>query len=235
MREDSSGAYLFSRSQPRSRQKRRSARRAAGMLIAALLLLTAGVCLLVVFLPRGGQAPASATHAVEKTFYFLYTSECTDRTQAVASAASTSERGGAGYIHNDGTYKTVAAVYARESDVKTLVTVNPESAYFSLSLGKLSAAERKTAEYICGEWFDTMYLAATELDRGNVTESAAERAVAVACSKLARLVVQSSVRMELALPNSKYEFTDRRTVLSNIRYITADVIISAFCASIDGE
>ena len=224
MKDEGSGAYLFTRSQTRPRQKR-SARRAAGMLIAMLMVLSAGVILLVVFLPPRSSSTSQAVSAFAgKTYYFMYTSESTDKAQAALSAADTSSRGGAGYVFNDGTYKIVAAVYARESDVKTIVSVNPESAYFSVTLN--AAKDSAALDYLCGEWFDTVYLASAELDRGNITEAAAEHAVSVACDKLVSLAESSDPKIKRALLNVRYDFPSTVSVLSRIRYIVADVLAS---------
>lgn len=74
MTEYSSGAYIVSRKGRRGgrgRDPRRRPNRAAGILVIVLLLLTAGICLLVVFLPEfkisgvGGSADFSG-----KTFTF---------------------------------------------------------------------------------------------------------------------------------------------------------------------
>ncbi len=233
MKDDEASAYFVSRSAPRKTGKRRSSRRAAGLLIATLLLLTAVVCLIVVFMPpRSEKDSVQAAAFGGKTYYFLYTAECTEKLQAETNAAYTAERGGAGFIYNDGTYKIVAAVYERESDVKTLVTVNPDSGYFALSLPKTSGDRSKIADHICGEWYATMYLTSTELDRGNITEAAAERAVSAACDSLARVVYDSgSDRVKrIVLPACEQGFSSNKSVLSNVRYITARVIVAALSA-----
>ena len=222
---DSSGAYIVTRSQQRGRQKR-SALRPVGVLIATLLILSVIVCVIVFFLTR--ESSASETNAsgfTGKTYYFMYTTECTEKVNAEVAAADAAARGGAGYVFNDGTYKVVAAVYAREADVKTLVSVNPDSAYFSVTLHAIGENASAALDYLCGEWFDTVYLSSSELDRGNITEAAAEHAVVKACDKLLSLVGASGHGgLCRALESVSYDFPNKRTVLSSIRYITAEVI-----------
>ena len=229
------GAYIINR----GRKKRRNsgAGRSAGILIAALLFLTAAICLLVVFLPRltlSMQASQSASLAsVGKTYYFLCTEQTDERTSALLSAQNTRERGGAGYLYNDGKYKVIAAVYKSESDVKTLVTVNPNSFYFSLSVagGKYSGGDREVLNYLTGEWFDTLSLSATELDRGNTTEDAAEYAAFRACEKLRGLALNaSSEKLKSAILSCEYSPPQTQSVLSYIRYVHVRYIVAALCA-----
>ena len=228
-------AYIIRRGGSKAQSRSRGgAKRAAGILIAVLLLLTAAICLLVVFLPRmGGSASVGASATVGKTYYFLCTTETDERVSGLLSAQNTMERGGAGYLYNDGKYKIVAAVYAKESDVKTLVTVNPNSFYFSLSIpsGNYSGGDKATIDFLYGEWFDTLSTAATELDRGNITEAAAEHAVRRACDKLRNLAFGAkSEKLKSAILSCEYSPPPTQTVLSYIRYIHVQFIVSAFGA-----
>lgn len=235
MKDDISGAYLISRhNRPRREKqyKNRGPRRAAGFLIAVLLLLTAGICLLVVFLPNltKSTGSSSAVNFGGKTYYFLATAESTDRTYALTAAQAAAERGGAGYIFNNGNYHIVAAVYEREADVKTLVSVNDNSHYLSLSIpaGVFQKGDKRVLDYLIGEWFQTVYTAATELDRGNITDSAAEHAVNGACKKLAELAsgAETDALKNAVKSSCSFQIQGLRTVLSYVRYINASVIIS---------
>lgn len=226
-------AYIINRGGRRAR-KQNGARRTAGVLIAVLLLLTAVICLLVVFLPRvrlGGSASASIA-AGGKTYYFLCTAETDERLQGVLSAQNAMERGGAGYLYNDGKYKVVAAVYKNESDVKTLVTVNADSFYFSLGIpsGNYSDGDRAVINYLTGEWFDTLSVAATELDRGNTTESAAEFAAFRACEKLKSLALKASDRLKTAVISLEYSPPQTQSVLSYIRFVHVKYILTVLGA-----
>ena len=87
MKEYDSGAYLVSRRYRNpEKYKSRRPRKAAGVLIAVLLLLTAGICLLVVFLPSLSTPSGGAPSFKGKTYYMLATAEVTDRAQAVVAA-----------------------------------------------------------------------------------------------------------------------------------------------------
>lgn len=225
MKEYDSGAYLVSRNSykraPNNRRPRRG-KSAAGVLIVVLLMLTAGICALVYFLSRT-QAVSGAPVFVGKTFYFLAIAQETDRTEALKTSQYAIERGGAGYIYNDGNYHTVAAVYDREADVKTLVSVNSGSHYFELSLPQSTYedGDRAVLEYLTGDWFTVVMTAATELDRGNITDSAAEHAVRTALLQLkkAALGAESEYIRSAVEEVCEYSVPQGRSVLSYIRYI----------------
>ena len=223
-------AYIINRGGRRAR-KQNGARRTVGVLIAVLLLLTAAICLLVVFLPRfnGGAAQSASATAGGKAFYFLCTAETDERLQGLLSAQNAVDRGGAGYLYNDGKYKVIAAVYSRESDVKTLVSVNADSFYFSLGIpiGKYSAGDKAVISYLTGEWFDTLSVAATELDRGNTTEAAAEFAAFSACEKIKSLALKASDSLKAAITSLDYSPPQTQSVLSYIRYIHIQYVIAA--------
>ena len=236
MKDEQSGAYLVSRNYRARRtthyRNRRRPRRAAGVLIAVLLLLTAGICLLVVFLPRLSAVGAGGAVGFKgKTYYMLATAEVTDRTEALIAAQTAAERGGAGYIYNNGSYHIVAAAYEREADAKTLVSVNANSHYFALALpaAECGAGDRRALEYLTGEWFTTVDTAATELDRGNISDAAAERAVFDACMELSdRTYGADTKKLQRALASAtEYSSPQSRSVLSYIRYVQTNVIVSA--------
>ena len=200
-----------------------------GELIAALLVLTAGICALVIILPRlespSGTAGAPAFSG--KTFYMLATCETDNYAEAVVSSQDAAARGGAGYIYNDGKYHVVAAVYSREADAKTLASVNPDSHYFEVRIppATLSEAEIAALDYLAGDWFETLYTAATELDRGNATDAAADYAVMRACARLSELADGCGERLKRALYSAaEYEPIRSRSTLSYIRYITVRAI-----------
>lgn len=238
MRYSQNDAYIIERGGRKSSRRRRSgAGRAAGILIAVLLLLTAAICLLVVFLPRIGNksTAASASVTASKTYYFLCTTETDERLSAIASSQNAIERGGGGYIYNDGKYKIIAAVYAKESDAKTLVTVNANSFYFSLSLpgGEYASGDKAVIDYLTGEWFDTLLTVATELDRANTTEAAAEYAVQSACNRLRDLALKAnSEKLKNAICACVYSPPQTQTVLSYIRYIHVQFVVAAYSALI---
>lgn len=237
MRYSENDAYIIQRGGRKGSSRRRGggARKSAGILISVLLLLTAAICLLVVFLPRtsGGKSVGAAAPVGGKTYYFLCTAETEDRTQSLVSAKSAMDRGGAGYVYNDGKYRIIAAVYAKETDVKTLVTVNADSFYFSLTLhgGNYSSSDKAVIEYLTGEWFDVVSAASTELDRGNITESAAEYAVSSACDKLRGLAENAkSTKLKSAVLSCEYNTPQSQTVLSYIRYVNVQFVVSVVSA-----
>lgn len=215
------------------RDKSTGAFRAAGVLVGALVFLTAAICLLALFLPKlveMNAAPVGTVATGGKTFYFLCTAESEGRTQALMSAQSAVERGGAGYIYNDGKYKIVAAAYERETDVKSLEEVNPDSYYFSLDLprAEYASGDRAVIDYLCGEWFDITHTAATELDRGNTTDAAAEHAVQTVANRLLALsLAAENAMLRLALSGCVYRIGDQtKSVQVNIRGYMVQTLIS---------
>ncbi|MBD5132066.1 MAG: hypothetical protein HDT28_05710 [Clostridiales bacterium] len=231
--EEYSAAYFVPRkTSTRKSKRRRRSHRAAGLLITVLLLLTAAICLLVFFLPRLPKAvTSSSSHAFGgKTYFALAVGNTTTRQEALTFAEYAQERGGAGYIYNDGEYKIIAALYEREVDAKTLVSVNQNSFYFSLSVPSCDCedGDKAALEYLTGEWFSTVNAAATELDRGNITEAAAELALDTANGKLKTLAhnAQNS-RLKSALLAITERALDGFRVLSGIRYIQVFAIVTA--------
>ena len=233
MREYSEGAYFVSRKSRRAAPRRR---RGAGVLVFVLILLTAGICLLVVFLPRLSVGGATTDASFSgKTFYFLTVGEYEAYAEAELAAKDAMLRGSAGYIYNDGKYKIVAAVYERESDAAALASINDNAKYFAVALpsSKLSSGDGSALKALVGDWFSSVYTAATELDRGNASESAAERAVVSACRKLSAFVgacesgeVKRAIETAAGFSDIAEERPQRST-LSCIRYLSVKGILTA--------
>lgn len=228
-----SSVYVIDRGRSKKRNRNLGGRRAAGALIGVLLLLSAAICLLVVFLPKTKVGAASSSVGNAKTFYFLATGdELEGRLQALNAAQQTADRGGAGYVYNDGKYKIIAAVYDRESDVKTLVTVNAAAYYFSVTFParNYSDGDKAVLDFAFGEWFKSVYTASTELERGNITEASAEHAVSAACLKLCALADKATERLKRAVYSCEYGTPQTRSVISYIRYITVKTVLSVYYA-----
>ncbi len=235
MKDYPSGAYIISRggrrgSGPRSPRRRPS--RAAGMLIVILLLLTAGICLLVLFMPKMSERADGNVNFKGKTFHFLSVATATDRSEALMGAQNARERGGAGYVFNNGSYRIIAAVYDRESDAKTLASVNDGADYFPVALPPLACSEsdRLLLECIAGEFFTSVFTAATELDRGNISDSAAEFALLKALSKLEKLAQNAdNAALARTVRNAlEKDITVGMSVLSFVRYIQVYVVAGAY-------
>ena len=227
MNESGSGAYFVRR---RSRGGGSGkGKRAAGLFIAVLLVLTAAICLLVVFLPKitGGTAAVGAFGG--KTFYFLSTGSYSVRDTALLAAQETTSRGGAGYIYNDGEYRIIAAVYSSEADARALASVNDGATYFGIDVSVPKDADENSVAavaYLTGEWFDVVGRTADELQRGNITEAQAEHATASACARLC------AVAESAGMPNLKsalyaageYSCPDKTAPLAYIRYVQVRAI-----------
>lgn len=232
MREYSEGAYFVSR---KSRRPSPHMRRGAGILVLVLILLTAGICLLVVFLPRLTVGVSSGADFSGKTFYFLTVGEYDGYSEAAIAARDTVSRGGAGYIHNDGKYKIVAAVYERETDAAALASVNDNAKYFALSLpaAKLGEGDGAALKALSGEWFTAVFTAATELDRGNATEAAAEASVIAACRKLLQTSSKCGNAAVARAVESASDYSviaserPTRSTLSYLRYLSVRGIMRA--------
>lgn len=234
MAEYYSGAYFISK-----RRRRGGGRRGVGVLIVMLTLLTAGICLLAVFLPSSSSAsPASGqVKNCDAAFYFLCTFEDGDRTVAYDNALSAAARGGAGYLYNDGSYKVVAAVYRREEDANALAAVNDGATCVKCAF-KYTAdgKDKKALEYVTGEWFDTMYNAATGLERGSLTDAEADRQASAACMKLLRYAdsVKNAQLARALTTAGEYSVPTGRTLKSYLRYVAvrAVVLVEGACTNI---
>lgn len=220
------GVYFVPR---RSARKRK--RYGAGILIVVLLLLTAGICALAVMLPKITDvgAPPVQTGFSGRSFYVLSTGECDELTEARLLAKDTADRGGAGYLFNDGKYRVVAAVYSREADAKLLSGVNENSYYFELKLpAVVGVGDSKALEYFAGEWFETVANAAGDLERGKITEAAAEFAVTSAVNKLS-VAACSCETPAIGSAMTPFEPVGT-TVLNRIRYIQARAVADVYFA-----
>ena len=236
MDDDRYSAYIVSRrgSKPHAsrRTQRRRSHRAAGLLITVLLILTAVICLLVFFLPKL-TSPTGADTAIDfggRTFYLLATAKTDERVAAELQAKSAADRGGAGYVYNDGSYNIIAALYERESDAKTLVTVNQDSYYFALSVPAVACGEgdKRALDFVTGELCATLSELAVDLDRGNITEEAAEHAVSVAMNKTAEIALGvENERLHAALTETiESSHPTDRSVLSGVRFIQVQAIVA---------
>ncbi len=237
------GAYLVPRRGGRGGGSGKSPRgrppgghkRGIGVLITALLLLTSAICLLVVFLPRIGQIDVNgkAPEFGGKKFYFLTTADATEYGAAFENAQVTAARGGAGYVYNDGQkYRVVASAYERESDVKALVAVNAGSDWFEVNVPAASLEKNGIAalEYLTGGFFTELYNASVELDRGNITEAAADAICAKACKHLfdMAIAVENKKLSEALERASEFSVSATRPMLSYIRYVAVRAI--ALCS-----
>ena len=91
-----------------------------------------------------------------------------------------------------------------------------------------SSGDRAVIDYVFGDWFASVYTAATELERGNITESAAEHAVGAACGKLCALADNASVLLQRAVYSCEYDAPQTRSVISYIRFITVKTVLSVY-------
>lgn len=227
MDDDARGAYLYYRNGTaggRRSKKRRSHRRAAGVLVTVLLLLSGAICLLVFFLPRLSVGVDARPSGVSAVFYFLSTAEETEKQRAAEQAQSCSSRGGAGYVYNDGVYRIIAGVYASETDAKALASVNDGATYFKVEVAQDRYAQgaMQALEYFAGEWFSAVDTAVRELDRGNITEAAAEHSVEKAFDKLCALLYAAddgNAKTAAARISALATESPTLSVLSRIRYI----------------
>ena len=225
MSEYHSGAYFVRRS-----RGGRGGYRAAGVLIVILLVLSAAICLLIVFLPRLTAVSAGKSGFGGKTFYLLAVGKHTARDGALLSVQDTVGRGGAGYIYNDGEYNVIAAVYDREADAKAISSINSGSYCIELSVPRLDsdgASENAALEFLTGEWFTSMQSAADGLQRGNITEAQAEKTAADLCSRLflyADSVTLAPLKAAM-LAASEYSCPQSTSVLSYIHYVHVRAIV----------
>lgn len=235
MREYRSGAYIVSRRSSK-RTPRRSERRTRGVaaIFAVLLVTTAVILLLVFFFPKSSDAaPTSSKPTFSgKSFYFLAVGKATESDIAGAMAKDASDRGGAGFVLNDGSYNVIAAAYEREADAKALAELNENAHYMSLSIPKTECddGDRIALETLCDVWFPKVYAAATELDRGTVTEAAADYAAQKAFAELRHASAGADGALKEALLSSCDYSSDKngRSTLSYIRYMTVRAIVNVY-------
>jgi hypothetical protein len=104
---------------PRIITKNRKKRRKSALPVAtALIFLLSLGALIIAFLP---SKETSKITIGARSWYFVIVDEHTEIVKAEVEAALTREKGGAGYILNDGAYKVAAAVYASFSDAEKIV------------------------------------------------------------------------------------------------------------------
>lgn len=235
MREYESGAYIVSRRGAKRVSRRGGRTRGVAAVFAVLLLITSGIVLAVIFFPRGNRdTPASSKPSFGgKSFYFLAVGKATESDAAGIMAKDASERGGAGYVLNDGSYNIIAAAYEREADAKALSELNENAHYLSVSIPKTECddGDRAALEALCGVWFPKVYAAATEFDRGNVTEAAADYAAKKAFDELRYAASGADGALkDVLLSSCDYSSSDKggRSTLSYIRYMTVRTIVNVY-------
>ncbi len=227
MAEYTSGAYFI-------RRKKGGRGKGAALLVLVLLLLTTGIVLLAVFLPRHSEETTTDS-AGGKNLYFLVSGQESSFSAALIAAQDCASRGGAGYLFNDGMFRAVASVYENEADARDLAALNDGASYFMLTMPAISLGGGDAAayEYVLGEFFGTLYTAATELDRGKVTDAAADYAVSAACRKLGALSASTeNQRLKRALETASVYAPneDSRSLLSYIRFVQVRATVEVYYA-----
>lgn len=228
-----SGAYIISRQRRGGGKPPRRGRHGAAALIALLLLLTAGIVFLVVILPRlpsGSKHASSGNVFVGRTFYLLSTGSAEDFTEAGVLARDATSRGGGGYIFNDGRYHAIAAVYERESEAKALAEINDGAYYLTLNIPDTdNATDAAIVKYICGDFFSALNDAATALDRGTITNAAADYIAFKSIMRLNNMVEDATHSLRFALDGVEYKSGGGdRTQLSYIRYVMIKALVGAY-------
>ncbi len=234
--ENYSGAYIISRQRKGGGRGRPPKRRGHGVaaLIVLLMLLTAGIVFLAVILPRlpsGSEKTSSEKAFGGRTFYLLAVGEAEDYTEASIMANNAESRGGGGFIYNDGKYRIIAAAYAHEAEAKALAEVNEGAYYIVLNIPETSnAADARVVNYICGEFFTQLSDAANALDRGTLTDAAADYIAYNATAHLNAILDGVSPTLEFALEDCLDYAAGGggRTQLSYIRRATIKALVGAY-------
>lgn len=190
MDSENSSAYIINR-RGKSVRERRGGGKKAGALIAALIILSAVICLLVVFIPRAHAVSKSSEKSGGTKIFALCMGEFDGRPEAELCAKDTGERGGAGYVYNDGKYRVIAALYLSEQDAAAVAKVNEGASYFAIEFPLIDCdgEQSKALDYFFGEWFSALSNSAAQLEKGEITQANAEFAARSACKKLRNLCV----------------------------------------------
>ena len=196
------------------------------MLIVLLLLLTAGIVFLAVILPRlptkEKQVGASAFSG--RTFYLLSVGRSDEYLIAATYAQDAVSRGGGGYIYNDGRYHAIAAAYARESEAKALADINDGAYYLTIDIPQTdNETDAAVVKYVCGDFFTELSDAAVALDRGTITEAAADYIVFEAVMRLNNLTDGN-----MSLDVDYERGGGGRNQLSYIRYIIVKALVGVY-------
>ena len=229
--ENYSGAYIIQRQRKGGGRKPPNGRRhGAAALIVLLLLLTAGIIFLVIILPR--LPSGSSVTSAEYTFYLLAVDSTDDYLDAAIKVKDATSRGGGGYVYNDGKYNIIAAAYTREAEAKAIAEINEGSYYITLDIPKTTnASDANIVKYICGEFFSELTDVATSVDRGTLTDAAADLIVYDKMMKLS-VMIDSGASAELAFALDgcrSYEAGGgSRSQLSYIRYVTVQALVGAY-------
>ncbi len=234
--ENYSGAYIITRQRKGGGRGRPPKRRGHGAaaLIVLLMLLTAGIVFLAVILPRlpSGSEKASSPKAFGgRTFYLLAVGDAEDYTQAAIMANNAESRGGGGFIYNDGKYRIIAAAYAHEAEAKALAEVNDGAYCIVLNIPETSNEnDARVVNYICGEFYTRLNDTANALDRGTVTDAAADYIVYCATLRLNELMDGVTPALSFALEDCLDYAAGGggRTQLSYIRRATVKALVGAY-------
>lgn len=226
-------AYIISRGGKRPRYKRRR-KRGAGLLVCALLVLSAAATSLAYFLPRVSKAGAPIAQAA--VFYLMATAKSDNYLTALENAQYAAERGGAGALFNDGeNFHAVATVTCDRATATALASVNENSYIITLSVPVPESGDGDTELFnSIIEFFNAVTSAAENLDRGSISQSAAMHSHDTA---LAKVISKRSNAMYYPLAHVAEDIADSakigvgaRSMPSYLRYIASGGVIALYNA-----
>ena len=105
--------------------------------LTALIFLLSLTALVLSFLP---SKETSKITIGARSWYFVTVAEHTEIVKAEVEAALTREKGGAGYILNDGAYKVAVAVYASFSDAEKVAKKLDNATIKSVKIARFSVS-----------------------------------------------------------------------------------------------
>ena len=102
------------------------------------------------------------THLKSKTWHYVTVRFSTEHLESELASENVKEKGGGGFILNDGTFVITATVFENESDAKSVASKIENGKVYSLTVPQISVSEQKDTTAVV-----------TDYDEGKSTDSVA--------------------------------------------------------------
>ena len=161
----------------KNRKKSKNAnppRKKAFCFLVILLSLIALFC--AVFYPFNSSAK---THLKSKTWHYVTVRFSTEHLESELASENVKEKGGGGFILNDGTFVITATVFENESDAKSVASKIENGKVYSLTVPQISVSEQKDTKEIRNalsvyqKVYRELTAVVTDYDEGKSTDSVA--------------------------------------------------------------
>ena len=225
-------------------------RRVLPVFLILLLCSVVPIAATYAFLSGTTEAAGRIYRVKAETRYFLVTGSYDVTGDARLAAAAVKEKGGAGYVINDGKFRVVAAVYRDKKTAEAVAAKQKnDNEIYPVTIKETSLGENaeiakrlSAALDICDSVFTDVTSVTEEYERGNLTDGALTLAVKNAAERLTEaarkindadetgLIVEYLTAMSGMLNDATTE--DKYTLPVRVRYALCAIVYERYAMSL---